>query len=112
MANDSKAVASNRPAVSFSAGLNSGCGDHFLYLEDFFKRVITASSRNKRVLRTRMESIKRKIHETKDAADIIGLMQSLNISTIGCDTVKQMKEMILDHLLSRKDNHLASNEVR
>jgi len=26
--------------------------------------------------------------------------------------VKQMKEMILDHLLSRKDNHLASNEVR
>ena len=60
----------------------------------------------------RMESIKRKIHETEDVADVIGLMQNLNIPTIGCETVKQMKERIFDHLLSREDSHLASNEVR
>lgn len=58
-----------------------------------------------------MESIKRKIHEAEDVADIIGLMQNLDIPTKGYETVKQMKERIFDHLHSRKDKHLASNEV-
>lgn len=62
--------------------------------------------------RTRMESIKRKIHEAEDIAVVIELMKNLNIPTKGCETVKQMKERIFEHLLSRKDNHLASNEVR
>ncbi|XP_078380429.1 uncharacterized protein LOC144663380 isoform X1 [Oculina patagonica] len=58
-----------------------------------------------------MESIRRKIDEAEDIADVIELMQNLNIQTRGCKTIEQMKEKIFDHLRSRKDNHLASNEA-
>ena len=59
-----------------------------------------------------MESIERKIDTAEDIADVIELMQNLNIPTRGCQSIEQMKRKILDHLLSREDNHLASNEVR
>lgn len=59
-----------------------------------------------------MESIIQKIHEAEDIADVIELMQHLNIPSKGCKTVDQMKERIFEHLLTRKDNHIASNEVR
>ena len=59
-----------------------------------------------------MESIIEKIREAEDIADVIKLMQNLNIPTKGCKTVDQMRERIFEHLLKRKDNQLASNEVR
>lgn len=59
-----------------------------------------------------MESIMQKIREAEDLADVIELMQNLNIPTKGCKTVNQMKERIYEHLLTRRDNQLASNEVR
>ena len=59
-----------------------------------------------------MEAITRRIDEAEDFADVIALMQDLNISTRGCKTTEQMKERIFNYLQSRKDNHLASNEVR
>ena len=59
-----------------------------------------------------MESIIQKIREAEDVADVIELIQNLNIPTKGCKTVDQMKERIFEHLLTRKDNQLASNEVR
>lgn len=59
-----------------------------------------------------MESIMEKIREAEDLADVIELMHNLNIPTKGCKTVDQMKERIYQHLLARKDNQLASNEVR
>ena len=59
-----------------------------------------------------MESITKKILEAEDIADVIELMQNLNIPTKGCKTVDQMKTRIFEHLLTRKDNHRASNEVR
>ena len=51
-------------------------------------------------------------NEAEDLADVIELMQNLSIPTKGCKTVDQMKEMIYEHLLTRSDNQLASNEVR
>lgn len=59
-----------------------------------------------------MESIIQKIREAEDVADVIELMQNLNIPTKGYNTVDQMKERIFKHLRTRKDNQLASNEVR
>lgn len=59
-----------------------------------------------------MESIIEKIREAEDIADVIELMQNFNIPTKGCKNVDQMRERIFEHLLKRKDNHLASNEVR
>ena len=59
-----------------------------------------------------MESIIGKIREAEDIADVIELMQNLNIPTKGCKTVDQMKERIFEYLLTRKENQLASNEVR
>jgi len=59
-----------------------------------------------------MESIIQKILEAEDVADVIELMQDLNIPTTGWQTVHQIKERIVEHLLTRKDNKLASNEVR
>ena len=53
-----------------------------------------------------------KIREAEDLADVIELMQNLNIPTKGCKTVDQMKGRIYEHLLTRRDDHLASNEVR
>ena len=64
------------------------------------------------MLLVRMESIIEKIREAEDIADVIELMQNLNIPTKGCKTVDQMRERIFEHLLKRKDNQLASNEVR
>lgn len=58
-----------------------------------------------------MESIRRKIDDAEDIADVIDLMQNLNILTRGCRTIEQMKERIFNHLLSREDKHLAANEV-
>ena len=59
-----------------------------------------------------MEFIMKKIREAEDLADVIELMQNLSIPTKGCKTVDQMKERIYEHLLTRSDNQLASNEVR
>ena len=59
-----------------------------------------------------MESIMQKIREAEDLADVIELMQNLTIPTKGCKTVDEMKERIYEHLLTRRDNQLASNEVR
>ena len=59
-----------------------------------------------------MEFIMKKIGEAEDLADVIELMQNLSIPTKGCKTVDQMKERIYEHLLTRRDNQLASNEVR
>ena len=59
-----------------------------------------------------MEFVMKKIREAEDLADVIELMQNLSIPTKGCKTVDQMKERIYEHLLTRSDNQLASNEVR
>ena len=59
-----------------------------------------------------MEFIMKKIREAEDLADVIELMQNLSIPTKGCKTVDQMKERIYEHLLTRRDNQLSSNEVR
>ena len=59
-----------------------------------------------------MESVMKKIREAEDLAEVIELMQNLSIPTKGCKTVDQMKERIYEHLLTRSDNQLASNEVR
>ena len=59
-----------------------------------------------------MEFVMKKIREAEDLADVIELMQNLNIPTKGCKTVNQMKERIYEHLLTRRDNQLSSNEVR
>ena len=59
-----------------------------------------------------MESIMQKVREAEDPADVIELMQNLKIPTKGCKTIYQMKERIYEHLLTRRDNQLASNEVR
>ena len=59
-----------------------------------------------------MEFVMKKIREAEDLADVIELMQNLSIPTKGCKTVDQMKERIYEHLLTRRDNQLASNEVR
>ena len=58
-----------------------------------------------------MESIKQKLDEADDIAEVIDLMQNLSIQTKGCKNIKDMKERILAHLSSRKDNRLACNEV-
>ena len=59
-----------------------------------------------------MEFVMKKIREAEDLADVIELMQNLSIPTKGCKTVDQMKERIYEHLLTRRDNQLSSNEVR
>lgn len=59
-----------------------------------------------------MEAIKQKLQEAEDIAEVIDLMQNLNIPTKGCKNMEDMKERILAHLTSRRDNNLASNEVR
>ena len=59
-----------------------------------------------------MEFIMKKIREAEDLAEVIELMQNLSIPTKGCKTVGEMKERIYEHLLTRSDNQLASNEVR
>ena len=58
-----------------------------------------------------MEAIRRKLDETDDIAEVINLMQNLSIPMKGCKNIENMKERILDHLSSRKDNRLACNEV-
>ena len=54
----------------------------------------------------------KKIREAEDLADVIELMQNLNIPTKGCKTVGEMKDRIHAHLLTRRDNQLSSDEVR
>ena len=58
-----------------------------------------------------MEAIRRKLDEADDIAKVIDLMQNLSIPTKGCKNIQDMKERILAHLSSRKDNRLACNEV-
>ena len=58
-----------------------------------------------------MEAIRRKLDETDDIAEVINLMQNLSIPMKGCKNIENMKERILVHLSSRKDNCLACNEV-
>ena len=59
-----------------------------------------------------MESIRRKIDEAEDLADVIDLMKNLNIPTKGFKTIEQMKGRIFEHLNSREENNrVASNEV-
>ena len=58
-----------------------------------------------------MEFIRGKLEEAEDIAEVMELMQNLNIPTKECKTIEQMKRRILDHLLSWDDSHLASNEV-
>lgn len=59
-----------------------------------------------------MEAIRRKLDEADDIAEVIDLMQNLSIPTKGCKNIEDMKERILAHLTSQRDNNLASNEVR
>ena len=59
-----------------------------------------------------MEVVMKKIREAEDLADVIELMQNLNIPTKSCKTVGEMKDRIYAHLLTRRDNQLSSNEVR
>ena len=59
-----------------------------------------------------MESVMKKIREAEDPAEVIELMQNLNIPTKSCKTVGEMKDRIYAHLLTRRDNQLSSNEVR
>ena len=59
-----------------------------------------------------MEFVTEKIREAEDLADVIELMQNLNIPTKGCKTVDEMKDRIYAHLVTRRDNQLSSNEVR
>ena len=54
----------------------------------------------------------KKIREAEDPAEVIELMQNLNIPTKSCKTVGEMKDRIYAHLLTRRDNQLSSNEVR
>ncbi|RMX57170.1 hypothetical protein pdam_00022588 [Pocillopora damicornis] len=58
-----------------------------------------------------MEAIRRKLDETDDIAEVINLMQNLSIPMKACKNIENMKERILAHLSSRKDNRLACNEV-
>ena len=58
-----------------------------------------------------MEAIRQKLDEADDIAEVIDLMQNLSIQTKGCKNNEDMKERILAHLSSRKDNRLACNEV-
>ena len=59
-----------------------------------------------------MEFVMKKIREAEDPAEVIELMQNLNIPTKSCKTVGEMKDRIYAHLLTRRDNQLSSNEVR
>ena len=59
-----------------------------------------------------MEFVTKKIREAEDLAEVIELMQNLNIPTKGCKTVGEMKDRIYAHLLTRRDNQLSPNEVR
>ena len=59
----------------------------------------------------KMEAIQQKLDEAEDIAEVIDLMQNLSIQTKGCKNIEDMKERILAHLSSRKDNRLACNEV-
>lgn len=58
-----------------------------------------------------MEAIKRKLDEAEDIAHVIDLMQNLSIPTKECKNMEDMKKRIVEHLNSREDNRLASNEV-
>ena len=58
-----------------------------------------------------MEAIRQKLDEADDIAEVIDLMQNLSIQTKGCKNIEDMKERIIAHLSSRKDNRLACNEV-
>ena len=58
-----------------------------------------------------MEAIRRKLDEADEIAEVIDLMDNLSIPTKGCKNIIDMKERVLAHLRSRKDNHLVCNEV-
>ena len=58
-----------------------------------------------------MEAIRRKLDEADDIAEVIDSMQNSSIPSKGCKKIGNMKERIVAHLSSRKDNRLAYNEV-
>ena len=53
-------------------------------------------------MHARMESIRLKLIETDDIAELIDMMRILNIETKGCRDVEQMRDRICKFLVTRE----------